>query len=143
MFSPSLKNIFLISSFWVIVSILQFLPCGFHLTYKGSILIRCLQWPLQYWGIYCCRSGEFLLQLCPILFCNKQCSVSILVFQVRMPVKYHQATFPLQKYHKTWNAIFQWYTQQHMNMVRANFCLYDLYTLFVTQLQQNPYDVFL
>jgi hypothetical protein len=26
---------------------------------------------LQLWGIYCCKSGEFLLQLCPFILCNK------------------------------------------------------------------------
>ncbi|CAM4341922.1 hypothetical protein L1N85_21815 [Paenibacillus alkaliterrae] len=56
----------------------------------------CLQWPfakvgnlgLQKWGIWGCKSGEFLLQLCPISLCNKHDEEdAFVVIQLEEPEK--------------------------------------------------------
>lgn len=53
--------------------------------------------------------------------------VPIFVFQIRVPVEYHQGTFSLQIPYKLRYAEVRWDTHEHMDMIRARFRLYDLH----------------
>ena len=46
--------------------------CGFSRTLERVYTIADSMAFLQLWGIYCCKSGDIRLQLCPISLCNKQ-----------------------------------------------------------------------
>lgn len=53
-----------------------------------------------------------------------------------MPIEDHQAAFSLEISHKLCYTHIWWNTYQHMHMVYASFCLYDLHTFLLTWFSQ-------
>ena len=61
----------------------------------------------------------------------------ILVLQFSELLVQHRTALPFQVSHKARHRILRRNLYQHMHMVRAHFCLYDLHMLPLTQLPQN------
>ena len=59
-------------------------------------------------------------------------SVSILVFQICVSVKYYKCTLSFQKSNKVTYSYIGRYTYQHMYMVYTRFCLYYFHTFLCT-----------
>ena len=91
---------------------------------------------------------QILLHLIPYIFFNFLCifaycidiippapemSVSILLLQICMSIKYHQRTFPFQISHYFWHTVFWWYTHKHMNMIWHTLRCYYFNTLSFAQ----------
>ena len=59
-------------------------------------------------------------------------SVSILVLQIRMSIKYHQRTFSFQISHYFRYTVLRWYTRKHMNIIWHTLYCYYFYTFSFT-----------
>lgn len=70
-------------------------------------------------------------------------AVSKLIFQVRVPVEYHQGTFSLQVSHELRHTVLWWYTYKHVYVVGHLLPLNYFHTLVITQLPQYMPDAFL
>ena len=71
-----------------------------------------------------------------IVFSCPKMPVSVLVFQIRMPVEYHQAVLPFEMPHGLCCTVFQRDTPQHMNVVWTRLCFYDFHALLFAQLSK-------
>ena len=69
--------------------------------------------------------------------------VPVLILQVGMSVKYHQAALSFQVSHNLGYAVLRRDAYQHVDVVWACLCFYDFYALLLAQLPQyNPYVLF-
>ena len=60
--------------------------------------------------------------------------IPIFVFQVGMPVKYHQAALSFQVAHNLGYAVLRRDAYQHVDVVWACLCFYDFHALLLAQL---------
>ena len=93
--------------------------------------------------IFCQLVSDIFCNLICILACRiniiaatPKLAVSILVLQFRKLLVNHQTALSFQIPYKTRNRDLWWYFHQHMNMVRADFCLYNFHLFPFTQLAQ-------
>ena len=86
---------------------------------------------------------QFSYFIWPLVTSRPKMSISILVLQIRMPIKYHKTAFPFEISHNLCYTKFWRYTDQHMDVIWASLCLYDCYPFLFTQSTQYlPYIPF-
>ena len=71
-----------------------------------------------------------------IISSRPKMSVPILALQVCVLIEYHQCTFTLQISHKLRYCHMWRYFDQHMYVIRAALCFYDIDVSILTQLSQ-------
>lgn len=64
-------------------------------------------------------------------------TVSVLVLQIRKPVKYHQRAFSFQISHYIRNRHLGRYADQHVDVIGASFCFNDFYSLLLARLPKD------
>ena len=68
-------------------------------------------------------------------------SASIPIFQIRMSIKDHQCTFTLERSYKLCYTHIRRDTHQHVDVIGACLCLYNLYFHFIAKLAQYLTDI--
>ena len=90
--------------------------------------------------LYCLLVSAYRIHKIPS--CPKV-PVPVLILQVGVSVKYHQAALSFQVSHNLGYAVLRWDAYQHVDVVWACLCFYDFYALLLAQLPQyNPYVLF-
>lgn len=71
-----------------------------------------------------------------IISSTPKLAIPISIFHICKLIKYHQWAFPFQISHELRNAIFGWYTHQHMNMIWTCLGFNYFYTLSLAENSQ-------